>query len=99
MIAGNNHTPKDSTIEAGTRGIQVVDATLAKLLQHNTFTSDQGLLRRIACVESTYGTDADTYRDGYHGGIWQVCILLIIYRDVITVSIVEFRKIAHLLGV
>ena len=27
---------------------------------------------RIACVESNFGNDANTYRDNYHGGIWQV---------------------------
>ena len=27
---------------------------------------------RIACVESNFGNDANTYQDNYHGGIWQV---------------------------
>ena len=30
------------------------------------------LLRRIAAVESDYGRADHTYRDTYHGGIWQV---------------------------
>ena len=41
--------------------------------QYDIFTKDdQGLLLRIACVESNYGNDTDTFRDGYYGGIWQV---------------------------
>lgn len=39
------------------------------------FPDDKGFLRRIAWVESKYGTDKNTYRSGYHGGIWQVLIL------------------------
>ena len=33
---------------------------------------DHGLMYRIACVESNFGNHANTYRDNYHGGIWQV---------------------------
>ena len=36
------------------------------------FGDDRQFLRRIAFVESTDGTDSDTFRQGYHGGIWQV---------------------------
>ncbi|XP_022091887.1 uncharacterized protein LOC110979972 [Acanthaster planci] len=36
------------------------------------FPSDHGFLRRVAWVESKDGTDPNTYRAGYHGGIWQV---------------------------
>ena len=34
--------------------------------------SAKSLLRRIAAVESDYGRANHTYRDDYHGGIWQV---------------------------
>ena len=30
-------------------------------------------MRRLAYVESRDGLDTDTYREDYHGGIWQVC--------------------------
>lgn len=39
------------------------------------FPNDQKFLCRIAWVESRYGENCCTYRDGYHGGIWQVKIL------------------------
>ena len=34
--------------------------------------SDNGILRRIAYVETRDGTLPDTFRDGYNGGIWAV---------------------------
>ena len=37
-----------------------------------TIRSVEEFLRRIAAVESDYGRADHTYRDDYHGGIWQV---------------------------
>ena len=39
------------------------------------FPNDKKFICRIAWVESKYGNDGNTYRSGYHGGIWQVMIL------------------------
>ena len=38
----------------------------------NIFPNDNDMLRRIAIVESKDGTDSNTYRQSYYGGIWQV---------------------------
>ncbi|XP_072030497.1 uncharacterized protein [Amphiura filiformis] len=62
----------DATKEPNTSGKDVVDATINKILYSGIFKDDLVFLRRIACVESKYGTDTKTYRNGYHGGIWQV---------------------------
>ncbi|CAH1791747.1 unnamed protein product [Owenia fusiformis] len=51
-------------------GTEVVDAALEKLKKYSE--TGQKFLRNIACVESKYGTDKNTYRKNYHGGIWQV---------------------------
>ena len=36
------------------------------------FGDDHGFMYRIACVESDFGNHENTYKDNYHGGIWQV---------------------------
>ena len=53
-------------------GAEVVEATVEKIQESGIFTNDNKFLRRIAYVESKDGTDSNTYREGYHGGIWQV---------------------------
>ncbi|CAH1783424.1 unnamed protein product [Owenia fusiformis] len=75
IIAGEETIIQDNTTKEETEtktpsGIDVVNTALEKLTQY----ADKGLefLRNIACVESKYGTDKDTYRENYHGGIWQV---------------------------
>ena len=67
----------DDTREPEASGEAVVEATVNLIgyyLQESTTSlpDDKELLRRIALVETRYGTDNDTYRDNYHGGIWQV---------------------------
>ena len=62
----------DQTIVPGTSGAAVVRAVIGKISQSRIFPNDNSLLRRIAYVESKDGTDGNTYRTGYHGGIWQV---------------------------
>ena len=66
----------DDTRKPGTSGEAVVIATINQIrhLQDETlyFLDDKKLLRRIALVETKDGTDNDTYRENYHGGIWQV---------------------------
>ena len=53
----------------------MVEATLAKFDSFHTthkLSNFNGFLRRVAYVETKFGMDEDTFRDGYHGGIWQV---------------------------
>ena len=64
---------RDDTRKINTSGEDVVEASVSQIVGSEIFENDHGLLRRIACVESTYGTDPGTYNDGsYHGGIWKV---------------------------
>lgn len=63
---------RDLTRIPGSNGTTVVQATDALIRCSGIFPDDHQLLRRIAWVESKDGTDPRTYRQGYHGGIWQV---------------------------
>ena len=63
---------QDSTRIPESNGSAVVQATVALIQNSGIFPDDHQLLRRIAWVESKDGTDNGTYREGYHGGIWQV---------------------------
>ena len=62
----------DQTIVPESRGKYVVDAVVNRIQDSVIFSDDNSLLRRIAYVESSDGEDADTYRNGYDGGIWQL---------------------------
>ena len=63
---------QDLTTQPGTSGSVVVFACISRIQQSGIFTSDNEMLSRIAYVETNDGNDADTYRSGYHGGIWAV---------------------------
>ena len=54
----------------GASGSKIVKDAVKKVESSLGTTSE--LLERTAYVESKYGKDPNTYRDGYHGGIWQV---------------------------
>ena len=56
----------------GASGSAVVRAVVGRIENANIFPNDNQLLRRIAYVESKDGTDNNTYRVGYYGGIWQM---------------------------
>ena len=62
----------DDTLTPGASGHEVVESTLTKIESACIFPDDKLLLRRMAYVESSDGEHPETYRDGYHGGIWQV---------------------------
>lgn len=62
----------DDIYTPGAKGQAIVDAALTKLHGAAIFPDDKQFLRRIAYVESKFGTDPNTYRAGYHGGIFQV---------------------------
>ena len=63
------------TREPERSGSFVVQETIAQIRNANIFPDDRQLLRRIAWVESNDGTNILTYRQGYHGGIWQVDLI------------------------
>ena len=75
LITGISCLGVDRTREPNTSGEDVVKATLRQIQESNIFPNDNSFLRRLAYVESKDGTDPDTYRNGYHGGIWQVSAL------------------------
>ena len=56
-------------------GSPVVLATVALIRESGIFSDDRQLLRRIAWVESRDGTDSQTFRQGFYGGIWQVDLI------------------------
>ena len=60
----------DRTLQPEASGANVVRAVVNKI--EAVFGDDNQFLRRVAYVESIDGTHRDTYRNGYHGGIWQV---------------------------
>ena len=65
-------TSGDLTLQPGTSGSVVVEAVTDRIEASCVFPEDKMLLRRVAYVETFDGKDEKTYRDGYHGGIWQV---------------------------
>ena len=68
-VSGNSQTETTNA-----RGKAVVDAVLRRFKTSNYETDPVVLqfLCRIACVESNFGNDPNTFRAGYYGGIWQV---------------------------
>lgn len=62
----------DLTLQPGTSGATVVEAVTDRLEASCVFSEDKMFIRRIAYVETFDGVDEKTYREGYHGGIWQV---------------------------
>ncbi|XP_013404288.1 uncharacterized protein LOC106169384 [Lingula anatina] len=56
-------------------GSHVVESVVKQIHSSGLFPDDKKLLRRIAYVESKDGTDRNTYRPNYYGGIWQVDLL------------------------
>lgn len=63
----------DQTRQPGAIGSEVVDAVVNLIRESCLFADDKRFLVRLAYVQSHNGYDAKTFRDGYHGGIWQVC--------------------------
>ena len=62
----------DITEQLNSRGQDVVHTTINRIHGSAMFPDDKGFLRRIAHVESNDGMNVNTYREGFHGGIWQV---------------------------
>lgn len=57
---------------SGTKGKDVVWQAVKFVTESEIFPDDHNFLSNIASVESLNGNDKNTYREGYHGGIWQV---------------------------
>lgn len=75
---------QDLTRTPESSGTPVVLATVGLIRESGIFSDDRQLLRRIAWVESRDGTDSLTYRQGFHGGIWQVD--LIAFQDTLNTT-------------
>ena len=63
---------EESLLQEGGTGSSVVLLSVVRIRQSGIFSVDKNLLSRIAYTETRDGTAGDTYRDGYHGGIWAV---------------------------
>ena len=63
----------DRTIEPEVRGNEVVETVVSRIERSAIFENDYGYIRRIAWVETRDGLNRTaTFRNGYHGGLWQV---------------------------
>ena len=85
---------------ANTSGRLVVDKVVAAVNGSGLFPDDHGLMKRIAWVESKFGTDPRTYKLGYHGGIWQVSWIHVytasnIYRPICRESVLNYLYSQH----
>ena len=72
--AEDPHDEVDLTREPGAAGPDVADTAIRQIEITKIFDNDHmhDYVRRIGRVESKDGLDNATYRDGYHGGLWQV---------------------------
>ena len=66
LVAG---TPVDETLKVNASGVEVVEAVLTKIEISNVFDSDHRFMKRLAYVETQYGTEIHTF---HYGGIWGV---------------------------
>ena len=81
---------EDLTITADAHGSNVVKAVVDRITSSCVFAEDKLLTRRMAYTESMDGDDPKTFRPGYDGGIWQVCMLRIF-----NVTPTHFDNILH----
>ena len=73
IVSDYENVPVDLTLKPEITGRDVVDTVIDQIKHSGIFGNDFGYIRRIAAVESNYGLDhAETFRPGYHGGIWQM---------------------------
>ena len=70
----NIHHVVNFSREPKAAGPEVVDTVVSQIESAKIFEDDHmhNYVRRIAMVESKDGLDNTTYREGYHGGLWQV---------------------------
>ena len=60
------------TLQDAASGSEVTLLSIGSVHQSGVFGDDKEMLRRIAYTETRDGTKSNTYRSGYHGGIWAV---------------------------
>ena len=60
------------TIQDAASGSEATLLSIGSVHQSGVFGDDKEMLRRIAYTETRDGTKSNTYRLGYHGGIWAV---------------------------
>lgn len=58
--------------QEGAAGSEAALLSIGSVHRSGVFGDDNELLRRIAYTETRDGTLSNTYRSGYHGGIWAV---------------------------
>ena len=71
----NPYNETNETKVPGAAGPKVVEAVVTTIESAKIFSKNHnvhGYIRRVALVESKDGLDNATYRENYHGGIWQV---------------------------
>ena len=70
----NVHDEVNLAREPEAAGHEVADAAVSQIESAKIFEDDHMLpyVRRVAVVKSRDGLDNTTYREGYHGGLWQV---------------------------
>nr|KAG5712505.1 hypothetical protein BaRGS_011479 [Batillaria attramentaria] len=72
LVTSSQGQGVDMTIVEEAKGAQVVESVVARIKARCIFSNDRLFLRRVAYVVSRDGTDPATYRQNFHGGIWQV---------------------------
>ena len=70
MLAYRTTKTVDQTLVSGSTGVDVVDACVQKLNTIKSLSNDFGLIKRIAYVESEFGTLTGVGNNA--GGIWRV---------------------------
>ena len=66
----NPAASQNITYRDGAAGSEATLLSIGSIHQSGVFGDDGEMLRRIAYTETRDGTQSDTYRSGYHGGIW-----------------------------
>ena len=72
LIGNAAYCSADDATTPEASGAAVVKDVVKRIQESKIFPDDKNFLIRIAQVESRCGEHEDTYRAGYHGGIWQV---------------------------
>ena len=70
LECGMGQSSQSDMYTPGASGSKVVEDVVKNV--EATLGGTNELLKRTAFVESKYGKNPNPYRNGYHGGIWQV---------------------------
>ena len=79
IVVGNADDDDDDKVDIPTNtlvieanGKEVVVDVVEAIRESDIFPEDYNFTERVVCIESNNGNHPNTYREGYHGGIWQV---------------------------